>query len=1133
MKKQLTFYLLVSLFASSISAQWQSDLVKQNADGTLTYEADADGFIIPDFSHAGYKGGGVEIPDIPVVKTIDPVSGDNTQHIQDAIDYAGSLPKDINGFRGAIMLNAGRYPVMGTLKVAYDGVIIRGVGEGEDESLNTIIFAPKNETVAPQRDVILMGNTTQIWGKSQISGTKTNITDATVPVGSYSFNVEKATPYQVGDHIIIYHPCTEEWLEAVNRGGVPYPDPTAPTDPDERWKVNQLPVIYNRYITAINGNTITIDAPVFYTLNKSLSQSYIYKANFNGTVYQVGIENLRIEIETDGGTDEEHAWQAIRFKSVENAWARNCTMSGFGQSGIITEACTRSTFENCSAIDPVAKVTGERMYNFNTYVYSQLNLFRNNYARNGRHHYMSNGTSTTSGNVFLRCISDAVNSVNEGHRQWTQGMLYDNHKEVNLKRDFVLGLYNRVAMGTGHGWSAVHSVLWNCDVDASKGRIGLQKPPTAQNYAIGCKAKSITGKPVNASDFPLGYVEGQNKSGLQPESLYEAQLNARIKSVDPNQRTAYDKITTNFADGTWGTIAASLPSSGSYPTDTINDFILNKAIVYAGSTTDKSGEKHVNRIGIDKKNNGGNLELPWLKTIGQLEIHAAVGTAGNTFNVDEYTNNEWTTLQTFSAIKADSTFYLNIERNDTTRLRISNNSGGSVVIWKVTSRSLSEVKDLNVFSTIPAQNSVCFYNLTKEVTVNFNKEITAGSSSLLLNETEIPLAQCRIEGTTVTIPVTLESTPGVNKPYALVIPAGAFIDKEDSRNVNNAYTLNFETLRKPNMPANYAEMIDIQYSDASAEMCRMDFYYPADAVQPTPVVINMHGGGWNHGAKEEQTGFGTFTSMGFAVANVEYRMTPQAKAPAAVEDVRCAMQYLLKNAASLNIDPNRIVFQGASAGGHLALTAAYLQNNRMYDTNCNDYQEDIKIFAVIDKYGPAHLSDFMFYTSLVNWLGSKADDEDFVKSISPAGLVNSTTPPTYIVHGDADPTVPYSQSVTLAEKLKAHNVHHQFTTIPGGKHGGFGDSYNTQISNEIIAFLTGLVNASNVEMVKEEKTFQPVVDNNKIYFNLPGENVFQIYDIAGNKIAETDAGKIDLSYSGVLIIKANNGNDTFTAKIIK
>lgn len=167
------------------------------------------------------------------------------------------------------------------------------------------------------------------------------------------------------------------------------------------------------------------------------------------------------------------------------------------------------------------------MYNFNTYVYSQLNLFSNCYARNGRHHYVSNGTSSASGNVFLRCTSDAINNSNEGHRQWTQGMLYDNHKEINLKRDFVLGLYNRVNMGTGHGWAAVHSVLWNCDVDDTYGKIGLQQPPTAQNYAIGCFAKTITGNPVNATNFPIGYVEGKNKAGLVPNSLYEAQLAAR------------------------------------------------------------------------------------------------------------------------------------------------------------------------------------------------------------------------------------------------------------------------------------------------------------------------------------------------------------------------------------------------------------------------------------------------------------------------------------------------------------------------------------------------------------------------------------------------------------------------------
>lgn len=92
MKKIFTsIIVLFSVF--SCFAQWQSELLKQNADGSLVYYADSDGFKIPDFSHAGYMGGGVEIPDVAVVKTISPVSGDNTAHIQAAIDEVGKKLK--------------------------------------------------------------------------------------------------------------------------------------------------------------------------------------------------------------------------------------------------------------------------------------------------------------------------------------------------------------------------------------------------------------------------------------------------------------------------------------------------------------------------------------------------------------------------------------------------------------------------------------------------------------------------------------------------------------------------------------------------------------------------------------------------------------------------------------------------------------------------------------------------------------------------------------------------------------------------------------------------------------------------------------------------------------------------------
>lgn len=504
---------------------------------------------LPDFSHAGYHGADAEIPQVEEVCHIAPIAGDNTAHIQAAIDSVGQLTPNAAGYRGAVVLEAGLYSVYGTIYVPYSGVVLRGVGQDEDTGTNTVLRAIGD--TPHQRDVVVVGNSARIWGQTMIAGTKQYIVDDSVACGAEQIQVSNGAAYQVGQPLIIYHPCTEKWLQAVDYGGVPYPDPSSPSDPDERWTKDQLPIVYHRYITGIEGNTLHLDAPVFYTLRKSLSEVYVYVPNMNGTVTECGVENLRIEVESEGGTDENHAWNTLRFRSTENVWASECTFVGFGHSGIITEACRRATFTECNAIDPVGIVTGERMYNFNTYLHSQLNLFCYCYARNGRHHYVSNGTSTTSGNVFLLCTSDGVQNANEGHRQWTQGMLYDAHKEQNLCRKFVLGLYNRVAMGTGHGWAAVNSVLWNCDVDATYGVIALQQPPTAMNWAVGCKAKEITGTPVKASSFPLGYTEGTNRDGLDIPSLYLYQLNLRKKGTDIKETQIKNKVMWQSYNGQW------------------------------------------------------------------------------------------------------------------------------------------------------------------------------------------------------------------------------------------------------------------------------------------------------------------------------------------------------------------------------------------------------------------------------------------------------------------------------------------------------------------------------------------------------------------------------------------------------
>jgi acetyl esterase/lipase len=265
------------------------------------------------------------------------------------------------------------------------------------------------------------------------------------------------------------------------------------------------------------------------------------------------------------------------------------------------------------------------------------------------------------------------------------------------------------------------------------------------------------------------------------------------------------------------------------------------------------------------------------------------------------------------------------------------------------------------------------------------------------------------------------------------------------------------TYKPVEFPAGYTSSLNVVYTRAGDWEGKLDLYLPLNTGKPTPVVINIHGGGWNHGVKESQTGFSTFFKAGFAVANIEYRLTGQATAPAAVEDTRCALIYLVKNAKALNIDPAKIVVMGGSAGGHLALMAGLLAKDHRFDGNCAGV-DGIKVAAIINKYGIADVSDWAYGPNITSksatrWLGDKAKDEAFIKSVSPIYYVTKNSPPVFIVHGDADPTVPYQQSVALHKKLQEAGVKTAFITVPGGLHGKFDKETNSKLNKAIMQFI--------------------------------------------------------------------------------
>ncbi len=274
---------------------------------------------------------------------------------------------------------------------------------------------------------------------------------------------------------------------------------------------------------------------------------------------------------------------------------------------------------------------------------------------------------------------------------------------------------------------------------------------------------------------------------------------------------------------------------------------------------------------------------------------------------------------------------------------------------------------------------------------------------------------------------------------------------------SNLFAQDDTTYKPVEYPAGFTAQLNVTYTKAGDWEGKMDLYLPPQQGNPTPVIINIHGGGWNHGAKESQTGYSTFFKAGFAVANIEYRLTGQATAPAAVEDARCALIYIIKNAKALHIDVNKVVAMGGSSGGHLALMTGLLANDHRFDTNCPGV-ENIKVAAIVDKYGITDVWDWAYGPNLTSksatsWLGSKAKDQTFAASVSPMTYVTKNSPPTFIVHGDADPTVPYQQSVDLHKKLDALGVTNAFITIPGGLHGKFTKEQTSDLNKQIIQFL--------------------------------------------------------------------------------
>ncbi len=242
-------------------------------------------------------------------------------------------------------------------------------------------------------------------------------------------------------------------------------------------------------------------------------------------VTHVGLENVYVDTVYDSLDPDRHALNAVDLVGVEDAWLRDAAFKMFVHAGVRVQNGIRITVSNVEASDPYASRVPGHMHNFALDARSQLVLFTGCSAQSGRHHFAGNGPMSSSGNVFHRCRSAVQADVESsgGLRLFTQGLLFDNVVETGIG-SIALGCVWEKGLDTGHGWGAVHSVLWNCQFDQSHGF--AEKPPTGQNYAIG--RTGLLGKIGACGDMPSGFIE-QNDMPLRQASLYEAQLCDRLR----------------------------------------------------------------------------------------------------------------------------------------------------------------------------------------------------------------------------------------------------------------------------------------------------------------------------------------------------------------------------------------------------------------------------------------------------------------------------------------------------------------------------------------------------------------------------------------------------------------------------
>jgi len=252
--------------------------------------------------------------------------------------------------------------------------------------------------------------------------------------------------------------------------------------------------------------------------------------------------------------------------------------------------------------------------------------------------------------------------------------------------------------------------------------------------------------------------------------------------------------------------------------------------------------------------------------------------------------------------------------------------------------------------------------------------------------------------------------------------------------------------------------LDIVYAKVGDRELKLDLARPTEGKGPFPCVVCVHGGGWRMGNKRDVRSWLSFLAReGYVAASIGYRLAPDDRFPAQIEDCKTAVRFLRANAGKYGIDKECFGALGYSAGGHLVCLLGLTNESAGLDGT--DYpKESSKVQAVVDYFGPTDLVKFAKdntteRTVLTPLLGAKHEDNPAIfKKASPIQYVTKGAPPFLIFHGTKDWLVPIEQSRQLAEKLKDFEVRVKLVEVPDEGHGWDG-KVNGETTRETLKFL--------------------------------------------------------------------------------